>query len=131
LGQTGHWSYVAEIEKGADNILKVGNTSTKRAITDVRDLIQAMILLAEKGTPGEVYNISGNKVYLVADLIGIIENITGRKFNIEVDKALMRPTDEPIIYGDSSRLMRDTGWKQSFTIEKTLADMVEYWRSVL
>jgi len=119
------------IEKGADNILKVGNTSTKRAITDVRDLIQAMILLAEKGTPGEVYNISGNKVYLVADLIGIIENITGRKFNIEVDKALMRPTDEPIIYGDSSRLMRDTGWKQSFTIEKTLADMVEYWRSVL
>lgn len=119
------------IEKGVEKALKVGNTSTKRAITDVRDLIQAMILLSEKGRPGEVYNISGNKVYLVADLIGIIEQIIGKKLPIEVDQSLFRPTDEPIIYGDSSRLMKDTGWKQSYTIEKTLADMIAYWRSVL
>lgn len=119
------------IEKGAENKFRVGNTSTRRAITDVRDLINALILLSEKGTAGEVYNISGNKVYLVADIIQIIEQIVGIKFNIDVDQALMRPTDEPIIYGDSSRLMKDTGWKQSFPIEKTLTDMVEYWRTVL
>src|SRR5690349_8733431 len=47
------------IEKGVEGKFKVGNIHAKRAITDVRVLIQAMILLSEKGRPGEVYNISG------------------------------------------------------------------------
>jgi nucleoside-diphosphate-sugar epimerase len=119
------------IEKGQENLLKVGNTSTKRAITDVRDLILALISLSEKGKPGEVYNISGNKVYLVADIIGLIEKIIGKKFKIEIDQSLLRPTDEPIIYGDSGRLTIDTGWTQKYSIEQTLTDMIDYWRSIL
>jgi nucleoside-diphosphate-sugar epimerase len=119
------------IEKDREKILKVGNVSAKRAITDVRDLIQAMILLSEKGRHGEVYNISGSKVYQVSELISLIEKIMNRKFDIEVDQSLMRPTDEPIIYGDSARLQKDTGWKQKYTIEQTLGDMITYWREHL
>ena len=119
------------IERGKESTLKVGNTSTKRAITDVRDLILALISLSEKGRAGEVYNISGSKVYLVADIIEIIEKIIGKKFKIEIDKSLLRPTDEPIIYGDSTRLTKDTGWTQKYPIEQTLTDMIAYWRSIL
>jgi GDP-4-dehydro-6-deoxy-D-mannose reductase len=117
-----------QIEKGKEKVLKVGNLNARRAITDVRDLIQALISLAEKGKAGEVYNISGSKVYQISEVVSMIGKIMDRQFDIEVDAALMRPTDEPIIYGDSSRLMRDTGWKQSYSLEQTLSDMIAYWR---
>ena len=119
------------IEKGEEKILKVGNLYAKRAITDVRDLIQAMILLSAKGKHGEVYNISGSKVYQVSELVSLIEKIMNRKFDLEVDQSLMRPTDEPIIYGDSTRLIKDTGWQQIFSIEQTISDMIDYWKMVL
>jgi GDP-4-dehydro-6-deoxy-D-mannose reductase len=118
-----------QIEKGNEKVLKVGNLEARRAITDVRDLIQALISLAEKGRPGEVYNISGSKVYQIREVVSMIGKIMNREFDVEVDQALIRPTDEPIIYGDSTRLMRDTGWKQAYSLEQTLSDMIAYWRA--
>lgn len=49
-------------------------------------------------------------------------------FDIVVEQALLRPTDEPVIYGDSSKLMNETGWKQKYTLEETIIDMINYWR---
>jgi GDP-4-dehydro-6-deoxy-D-mannose reductase len=118
-----------QIEKGNEKVLRVGNLDARRAITDVRDLIQALISLAEKGRAGEVYNISGSKVYQISEVVSMIGKIMDRKFELEVDPALIRPTDEPIIYGDSSRLTKDTGWKQSYSLERTLSDMIAYWRA--
>lgn len=119
------------VEKGLEKTLKVGNLETRRAITDVRDLAPALILLSDKGKWGDVYNISGESVYLIKDIITVIENYMERKFEIEVDKKLLRPTDEPIIYGDSTKIKQETGWKQSYTLENTVADMIEYWRKKL
>ena len=112
--------------KGAENKFKVGTLETRRSITDVRDLVSALVLLSEKGTAGEVYNVSGEKVYQVKELIPLIEKATGIKLNIETDPSLLRPTDEPIIYGDSMRLKNDTGWKQQYTLEETIQDMLRY-----
>lgn len=120
------------IEKGLQKpIFKVGNLNTRRALTDVRDIIAAFRLLAEKGKAGEVYNASGGKAYLIKDILDEIIKITGIKVKIEVDPKLVRPTDEPIIFGDSTKLKNDTNWKQSVAIEKTLKDMVEFWRAKL
>ena len=118
-----------EIEQKKINVLKVGNLQTKRAITDVRDLVNALILLSDKGTWGDVYNISGNKVYLINEIIPIIENYMGIKLPVEVDPKLLRPTDEPIIFGDSSKLKKDTGWEQTFALDQTIKDMIDYIRS--
>ena len=117
-----------EIEKGKADRLLVGNISTKRAIMDVRDMVIALKLLSEKGTAGDVYNISGDKAYIVSDIIEIIRKNTNASINIEVDKRLLRPTDEPIIFGDSAKLINCTGWKQQFPIEITIIDMLNYWR---
>lgn len=114
------------IMNGAENIFNVGNLETKRAITDVRDLVSAMVLLSEKGTPGEVYNVSGENVYRVRDIIPLIEKAIGLKLNVQVDQKLLRPSDEAIIYGDSSRLKYATGWKQQFTLEETIINMFQY-----
>ena len=115
-----------DIVNGKSEQLRVGNLKTKRAITDVRDLVNALVLLAEKGKPGEAYNISGDKVYEMTEVIEVIEKVFGRKFTTVIDESLLRPTDEPIIYGDSSKLKSVTGWKQQFTLEQTVEDMFAY-----
>ena len=111
--------------------LKVGNVETYRAIMDVRDLIEALILLSDKGNAGDVYNISSETVYQIKDVIRTIEEDMNIKFNLAVDKKLLRPTDEKIIVGDVTKLKKATGWKQNIPYKKTVHDMLEYWRKTL
>ena len=60
-----------------------------------------------------------------------IERKIGHRLELEADSALFRPTDERVIFGDASKLKRDTGWKQEIPFEKTVSDMVDYWRKKL
>ena len=115
-----------EIVAGREKTFRAGNLESRRAITDVRDLVKALVLLSEKGTAGDVYNISGEKVYRMSEVVALIEKISRTKFQIETDKNLLRPTDEPIIYGDSTKLKTATGWKQEFSLEDTIRNMFEY-----
>ncbi len=120
------------MEKSLQNpVLRVGNINTKRPITDVRDMIEGFWLAANKCDFGERYNISGDKIYLIKDIIEILRELTNVKFDIFVDPNLMRSTDEPIIYGDSTRFKEKTGWSQKIEIKTTLTDMLNYWRKKL
>ena len=126
---TSDFTYRAvQAEKTGIYELRVGNLETRRAIMDQRDLVNALMLLAEKGTPGEVYNISSEYIYKIRDIVDIIETQIGHKFKTVVDPELLRPTDEKIIVGDVTKLKRDTGWKQRIAMEQTIGDMLDYWR---
>lgn len=118
-----------EAERSGVYELRVGNLNTKRAIMDQRDLVKGLMLLADKGTAGEVYNISSENIYQMSDIVTLIEEEIGHKLAIKVDPALLRPTDEKIIVGDVTKLKRDTGWKQDIPMKQTIADMLDYWRS--
>ena len=98
---------------------------------DQRDLIEALFLLSEKGVWGEVYNISSESVVEMSEIIEMIEKEMKVHFSLEVDPALLRPTDEKVIAGDVTKLKRDTGWKQKIKMEQTVHDMLEYWRKKL
>ena len=108
--------------------LNVGNLESRRAIMDQRDLINGLLLLAEKGRPGEVYNLSSEYCYQMIEIVSIIEKLIGHKFEIVTDSRLLRPTDEKIIIGNIDKLKADTGWKQNISIEQTIADMLDYWK---
>lgn len=120
-----------EAEKTGIWELRVGNLDTKRAIMDQRDLVNGLILLAEKGKAGDVYNISSEYVYRMKDIVTMIERQVGHELKINVDPILLRPTDEKIIVGDVTKIKSDTGWKQRISMEQTIADMLEYWRAIL
>ena len=120
---------VARIEAGQIRpVLKVGNQDTWRAITDVRDLASALELLAEKGEAGGVYNISGGRTYQIRELVERVVAAARVPIAVETDPALLRPSDEKVIFGDSGRLVARTGWKQQVDIATTLGDMIAYWR---
>lgn len=127
---TSDFTYRAvEAEKTGIYELRVGNLDTKRAIMDQRDLVNALMLLAENGKAGDVYNISSEHIYQIKDIVSAIEKQIGHKFVIIVDQALIRPSDEKIIVGDITKLKNATGWKQEISLEQTIADMLDYWRN--
>lgn len=126
---TSDFTYRAvEAERKGVYELRVGNLKTKRAIMDQRDLIHGLLLLAENGKVGDVYNLSSEHIYVMKDIVKMIEKQISHKLKINVDPALLRPTDERIIVGDVTKLKRDTGWKQKIPMEQTIADMLNYWR---
>lgn len=116
------------IESGKEPYLRVGNLTTRRAITDVRDLVRALVSLTERGEAGEVYNISGERVYQIEEILNVIKGLARVEIRVKQDPSLLRPTDEPVIFGDSSRLHACTGWKQQIGLEATIEDMLNYWR---
>jgi len=124
---------LVQIEKGKnpERKLRVGNIKTKRTITDVRDSVRAFQLALDKATIGETYNLSGEKVYEIEEVIDLLRKLVDFNFECEVDPKLLRSTDEPIIYGDSERFKRETGWRQEIPLDRTLNDMLNYWRGVL
>jgi GDP-4-dehydro-6-deoxy-D-mannose reductase len=121
---------IAEIEKGQRNVLEVGNLESVRDVVDVRDCIKAMWLLTERGKPGEVYNICSGKGYKMVDILDIMLSFSWKKIEIRQDPAKMRTFDETILVGDNSKL-RKIGWKPQIPLEKTLSDILDFWRENL
>ncbi len=113
----------------APPVLKVGNLDTWRAITDVRDLADALELLAERGEAGGVYNISGATTYQIREILDLVLSGCRVRLQVETDPALLRPSDEKVIFGDSARLVAATGWRQQVALRQTIGDMLDYWRS--
>ena len=119
---------IAEIEDfQKDPVLYVGNLDAQRDWMDVRDVVKAY-WLAAACPPGEVYNICSGKVIRIKDMLNILLNISGVKITIEKDKARMRPSDVPILLGDYSKFHLATGWRPEIPFEKTLEDLLDYWR---
>ena len=111
--------------------LRVGNLAAKRAITDVRDLIIAFDLALDKATIGEAYNLSGERVYQIQEIVDMLRSLVNFDFDIWQDPVLLRPTDEPIIYGSTAKFQQETDWKQTIPLQETLKDMLDYWHRVL
>ena len=121
-----------QVESGhIEPLLRVGNQDTWRAITDVRDLVRALELLADKGDAGGIYNISGSKTYQIREIVELVKAKSRVPMNVETDPTLLRPSDEKVIFGDSSRLVAATGWRQEVPLEQTVGDMLDYWRRSL
>ncbi len=121
---------VTEIARlGDSGALRVGNLETRRAILDVRDLVDALLLLAERGAPGEAYNICADRIVRIAELVPILERLAGVRLTTNPDPALLRPSDEPAIWGRTDKLASATGWRPRVALEATVAAVLDYERS--
>jgi GDP-4-dehydro-6-deoxy-D-mannose reductase len=119
---------IAEIEKGKEPIIYVGNLKAKRDFTDVRDMVRGYYLALKKGESGEVYNICSGKTHSMHKILEMLLSFTDRDIEIKQDPERMRPSDVPILLGDSSAFRVQTGWKPEIPIRETLKDLLNYWR---
>lgn len=120
---------VALIEKGKQEpVIYVGNLDARRDFTDVRDIVRGYWLALEKAEPGEVYNICYGKDWKVKKVLDHLLKLSKVKVKIQEDPERMRPSDVQLLLGDNSKFCKRTGWKPEIPIEKTLEDLLNYWR---
>jgi len=118
---------IVAIENGKAETLDVGNLETIRDVTDFRDGIRAIWLIAEKGIPGEVYNICCNQGYKIKDILEEFIALSNRQIKVRQIPEKMRPLDDSVQIGDNSKL-RSLGWNPEVPLKRTLADILDYWR---
>lgn len=123
---------VAEAEKGLrEPAIHVGNLEAKRDFTDVRDMARAYWLSLEACEDGEVYNIGSGRAWSVRQVLDILLGLTKTKLAVRTDPERLRPSDVPILLADTSKFAAATGWKTTIPFEKTLEDLLNYWRAVV
>ncbi len=123
---------IAEIEKGSKTpVISVGNLSSKRDFTDVRDMVRAYLLAMEKGKAGEVYNIGSGESYRIKEILDMLLSLSSKKITIEVDSTKLRSKDEPELVCDNSYFSKQTGWAPKIDIKETLRDTLDYWRKIV
>lgn len=120
---------IATNEVTGGNVVPVGNLDARRDISDVRDVVRAYRLLAEFGSAGAVYNVCSGTAVRIGDLAERLVAMASTPMALEIDPALLRPVDIPVLCGDNSRLRADTGWEPKFPIDVTLADLMADCRS--
>ena len=86
-------SKVAEIERGADPIIRVGNLEAYRDFTDVRDIVRGYHLLINQGHIGEVYNIGSGKPIKIKYILDELIKKSTSPIRVEIDENKLRPID--------------------------------------
>jgi GDPmannose 4,6-dehydratase len=122
---------IAMIEAGLiPPIVKVGNLDSLRTYADVRDAVRAYYMLVTiKPIPGEYYNIGGSYTCKVGDTLEKLLSLsTVKGIKIEIDIERLRPIDADLQIPDTSKFTRHTGWRPIIPFEKTMLDLLNYWR---
>jgi GDP-4-dehydro-6-deoxy-D-mannose reductase len=122
---------IAMIEAGvAEPVIKTGNLDAQRDFTDVRDIARAYLELLRHGAPSTLYNVASGTARVMGSVLDALVARARVKVRIEADPALMRPSDTPIVLGDATRLREATGWQPEISFDRTLDDLLNYWRSI-
>jgi GDP-4-dehydro-6-deoxy-D-mannose reductase len=108
-------------------IVRVGNLEAKKDFTDVRDVVRAYRLAAEKGSG--VYNIGSNKAVSVRELLDTLIDISGVKVSVEVDPLRYRPIDVKEVRCSYDKAKTELGWTPKISTRQSLEDAFNLWIS--
>jgi GDP-4-dehydro-6-deoxy-D-mannose reductase len=121
---------IADIEAGKwEPEIAVGNLDARRDIHDVRDTVRAYRLILDRGVDGRAYNVCSGRAIQIGDLLDKLLAHARVPIKIRVDPARYRPNDVPLLVGDPTRLTTELGWTPEIPLDKTIADLLDYWRS--
>lgn len=122
---------IAMIEAGMlPPVVKTGNLDSLRTWADVRDAVRAYYMLVTiDPIPGEYYNIGGSYTCSVRDMLStLLKMSTNKDIKVETDPERLRPIDADLQVPNTSKFTNHTGWKPEIPFEKTMSDLLNYWR---
>ena len=120
---------IAEIEADLrPPVIRVGNLSTRRDLTDVRDIVRAYWLALRQGEPGTAYNVGRGRSVSIQTVLDQLLALTPLSIAVKTDPARLRPSDVPDSVCDNRRLVAATGWQPQIDLKTSLRDLLESWR---
>ena len=123
---------IALIEAGeTEPVLYVGNLQVKRDFLPVEDVVSAYLAAAERGQPGEAYNVGSGHGRSIEAILDLLLSLTKMPIQVRTDPQRLRPVDLPLLEADTTHLHAHTGWKPLVDFEWALERTLDYWRSVI
>lgn len=111
---------IVEIEQGKRDVLTHGNLESIRTLIDVRDAMESYWVACDKCKVGEAYNIGGDTILSVGDVLNILKDQARVKIKTMQDPDLMRPIDVTKQIPDTSKFYAATQWKPKFSIFESI-----------
>ena len=105
--------------------VRVGNLEPVREFLHVADVVAAYGLLLEHGEAGQVYNVASGRPVTLRQVFDQLTEVAGYKVVAETHSDLVRSVDMPYLAGDNSKLREATGWLPAYSLEQTLAEVVD------
>lgn len=122
---------IVDIEKsGSNNTIKVGNLSSVRDFTDVRDIVEAYFLLLLYGKSGEVYNVCSGNGFAIQEILERFIELSTSSIKVEVDITKFRPVENKFLIGSNDKLIKTTNWEPKYNISMSLTDILSYYRNM-
>jgi GDP-4-dehydro-6-deoxy-D-mannose reductase len=123
-------SQIAAVEAGRQMpVLHVGNLAARRDFSDVRDVVQAYVLLMTDGQPGQVYNVGAGESHSVQEILDCLLGMATVSIEVQQDPERLRPSEVPDIVCDATRIREQTGWQVTIPFEVSLRDVLDDWRA--
>jgi GDP-4-dehydro-6-deoxy-D-mannose reductase len=123
-------SQVASLERAGGGTITVGDLSSARDYTDVRDVVAAYHSLLKHGRSGETYNVCSGVSCTGDEILKRICSLSTVELTVESSEALHRPTEASTIHASNAKLCDDTAWGPAIHLDQTLADTLAYWREL-
>jgi GDPmannose 4,6-dehydratase len=119
---------LAQIKFKKKNKIHLGNLRAKRDWGFAGDYVEAMWLMMQQDHPDD-YVIATGESHSVEEFLSLATEIAGlgdwHDF-VEIDKALLRPTDIEDLVGNSSKASKELGWKPKVNFKQLVKMMVEH-----
>lgn len=119
---------IVAIERGEQQVLRVGNLSAIRDFSDVKDIVRAYVLLMEKGADGEVYNLGSGEGVAMSTVVEKLSGLASVPVTQEVDETRIRPLDIPVFIANNEKI-RKLGWQPTIPLDQSLQRVLDYWRA--
>lgn len=118
---------IAKIEKGQQDAIMVGNLDSIRDFSDVKDVVDAYILLMAKGESGQVYNVGSGRGRSIREILNLLIAMSQKEIKVVLDQSKIRPVDLAYLVCNNEKIS-DLGWNPKHQLEETLERILNYWR---
>ena len=117
-----------KIKLGLSNVLKLGNLDATRDWGHAKDYVKAMWEILQLDKPDDFVCATGIS-HSVRDLCEYVFTYLNLNYldYVKVDEKFLRPEELHNLKGDSSKLVKITGWTHDYNFQSMLEEMINYW----
>ena len=120
---------VALIEAGrSEPVIRVGNLSSRRDFSDVRDMARYVAAAGFNAEKGRLIRLGSGRVISIRMILDTLLSMSDVRIRVEMDPGKFRPLDIRELAGECPFLHKEMGMKPEYSLERTLADLLEEWR---
>ena len=94
-------------------------------------MVRAYLALLLQGERGHVYNVGSGAEERLGDILSRLISLANIQARVITDPRRMRPAEQRRMRADVRALQERTGWHPAYSFERTLGDILEYWKETL